>query len=317
MRRHAQHQAPFLCNLLVFILLTGCSPKSTEPEPDPGFQLGKNYYTMEVDGATREYYVHVPTGYDTNTPTPVVFMVHGATGNGEGTYNNSGWKELGEDENIITVYPTAWHYCYTNTNTGQTQNSTLWNTYKNQFEFCPNETPRDDIKFLRQIITELSQKFHVDSHRIYLVGFSSGAQMAFRCAVEMSDVLAAIVESGASQYSDTVYSPVRNLPLTFQLGNSDNSWLVGRPDIPMDSFDSLLIIIRNHTKSFDFEPTYTMTGDSSTALTATFKGIPDVGNRNFHFTLINGLEHVYPNGTNHPMKGAEQNWEWLKQYRLP
>ena len=321
----SQRAACPLC-LFFFAVSFSCSQNSTEPNPEPvpDYQLGKNRYTTEVDGDTREYYVHVPDAYNANTPTPVVFMLHGSGGSGEGRYNNSGWKEVGETENILTVFPTSWHYCFTNIQNGQQFNRTLWNAYKDQFEFCQDETPRDDIKFLRQVAAELQQKFNVDAHRIYLVGFSSGAQMAFRCAVEMSDVFAAIVESAASHYAGDVYTPRRNLPITFQLGNSDDTWINSSITIPMALFDSLLTtygvfqrIITSHTQSFDFEPTYTMTGDTATALTATFKGIPDVGNRAFHFTLINGLEHKYPDGVNHPMKGAEVNWAWLKQFTAP
>ena len=297
-----------------------CNKDGTPPETPI---TGKITATTTLDGDVREYIVHVPVGYDEINPVPVVFFLHGASGSGEGSYISSGWKELAEDENIITVFPTAWTYCYLEP-TGTVKNQTRWNSLPGDYQFCADETPRDDIKFLRTIISELGSQYNVDTKRIYIVGFSSGAQMAFRCAIEMSDAIAAIVESGASHYADTVFTPVRNLPITFQLGNADETWLDGAPEIPMNYFDSLLNnyyvfkrIIRNHTESFSFESTYTMSGDTSTSLTATFKGIPDTGNRNFNFTLIKGLTHKYPNTVNHPMNGAEQNWQWLKQFSLP
>ncbi|MFQ5448008.1 MAG: alpha/beta hydrolase family esterase, partial [Saprospiraceae bacterium] len=253
-------------NLIIAALaaVTALSACQKNETPEKNFTLGKNNFITTVDGDSREYIVHVPAGYDGNSPVPVVFFLHGASGSGEGSYISSGWKELAESENIIAVFPTARTYCYLEPN-GTVKTQTRWNSLPGDYQFCADETPRDDIKFLRTIISELGLHFNVDSKRIYIAGFSSGAQMAFRCAIEMSDAIAAIVESGASHYADTVFSPVRNLPITFQLGNADETWLDGAPEIPMNFFDSLLNnyyvfkrIIRNHTESFDFESTYTM-----------------------------------------------------------
>lgn len=119
-------------------------------------------------------------------------MLHGTTGNGLKFYNISGWKELGDVENIISVYPSSWKYCVIDD--GEVKNTTKWNVYPGTFEYCDGEVPRNDIKFFRKIITELNNNFTIDNSRIYLVGFSNGGQMAFRCAVEMSDIFAAIVE---------------------------------------------------------------------------------------------------------------------------
>ncbi len=275
---------------LVFVLCSSCSNKSADPEPD--YQPGRNHYTTEVEGVSREYYVHVPTAYDAGAPTPVVFMLHGATASGEGTYNNSGWKEVGEDENILTVFPTALAYCYNNA-FGVPTTATRWHSFPPVNNFCSGQFPKDDVNFLRQVVVDLHKRFNVDSKRIYLVGFSSGAQMGFRCAVEMSDVFAAVVQSGGTYQVDTVFSSRRNVPIAFELGNTDDTWFGPGVDLPMTSFDNALgkdpifkRIINVHVNSFDFESTYTMTGDTSTALTATFRGIPNAGNREFTFTLI-------------------------------
>lgn len=179
--------------IIIVYFLTGCSTEdennviNPDPDPPPQYEVGNNYYTTEVDGDTREYYVNVATNYNSDNPTHVVFMLHGTTGNGEMFYNISGWKEVGEVENILTVYPSSWSYCITQD--GITRTTTKWNIYPGAFEFCAGGTPRDDIKFLRQVVTELKQRFNVDNRRMYLVGFSNGGAMAGRIAVEMSDYL--------------------------------------------------------------------------------------------------------------------------------
>lgn len=161
------------------------------------FVKGKNRFLIQVDGDTREYFVHVPTNYDGTTNLPVVFMLHGTSGNGEKFYNESGWVEVGNDENIITVFPSSWRYCIITD--GVQKNTTKWNTLPDaDWSLCTGQTARDDIKFLKRVITELKAKFAVDTTKIYLEGFSNGGQMAAKCTIEMSDIFAAIVENAGS-----------------------------------------------------------------------------------------------------------------------
>ena len=79
--------------LLAFTLLAlaGCKSEDSVIDPTPtGYVVGKNRFTTPVDGDTREYYVHVPAKYNSNAATPVVFMLHGTSGDGEKFYNISG-----------------------------------------------------------------------------------------------------------------------------------------------------------------------------------------------------------------------------------
>lgn len=311
-----------LCSLF---LLYSCSK---ENDASNVYKLGKNRYTIELQGDIREYYVHVPKSYDPQKATDVVFMLHGTSGNGEKFYDGSGWKEVGEANNILTIFPSSWKYCIIDQDGAHT--TTKWNTTPDtEFTFCPNNTGRDDIAFLKAIIADLQKKFNVNDRRIYLVGFSNGGQMAAKCAIEMSDVFAAIVESAGSFTIDTVYTPKRKLPVLFQIGNDDygpgNSDL--GPTIPLSALDTLLstpgIGIRNgrhyfiaqaHIKYFMLNPQFTISGDTSTIATASYTPANSADQHTFHFLLINGLGHAYPNGTNHWYKSAENNWSWMKNF---
>ncbi|RMH16900.1 MAG: hypothetical protein D6698_09025, partial [Gammaproteobacteria bacterium] len=200
---------------------------------------------------------------------------------------------------------------------------TRWSSMDGDFVYCSGDGPSDDVGFLKEIIKELEQELNIDPSRIYMVGFSSGAQMAYRCAVEMGDQIAAVVESGASHYQNTSYTTQRDVPITFQLGNMDETWVSGVSEVPMELFDSLLNnyyvfqrIIKNHTESFHYQSDYSVSGDTTVSLTARFDPLTGGSNREFKITLINGLEHKYPNTVNHPMNGAEVNWEWLRQFSL-
>lgn len=304
--------------LIVFtaiIIFTSCNKNDTVINSN--FVEGKNRFTTIVDEDEREYYVHVPLNYKEDSAVPVVFMLHGTSGDGEKFYNNSGWKEVGDAENILTVFPSSWHYKIIED--GETLNTTKWNIFPGAFEYYPGENPRDDIKFLRQIIIELKSKFTIDNNKIYLVGFSNGGQMAFRCAVEMSDIFAAVVECAATYSTDTTLSPIRNIPVAFQLGNEDDRYFSS--PVKLSNFETALNtisffknIVNVHTNSFQYQKSYTISGDTNTVLIATYQPINQNENRTFNMVLVKDLGHAYPNGENHWMHGAVQHWNWLKQF---
>jgi polyhydroxybutyrate depolymerase len=317
----------FINTFLLFLF--GCKISGGDEPVNPNFEYGKNRFTINVDGFEREYYVHVPKAYKPDSPSPVVFMLHGTSGDGEKFYNNSGWKEVGEAENFLTVFPSSARYCISDGD--GISNTTKWNVVPDaEFKFCSGQTPRNDIKFLRNTIEALKAKFSVDSKRIYLSGFSNGSQMAAKCTIEMSDVLAAVCENAGTFYLDTTYTPKRKLPIWYQIGNEDYGPGNTGPSIPLASFNELLktnealpnYLARfkksalRHIKYFSLNSNFTMSGDTSKVMLATYK--PLVGNDyEFRYTLVKNMAHVYPNGDNHWLEGAKTQWAWFKQYRLP
>lgn len=315
------------------IILLGCQKENSTNTgegtvPSTGFSKGKNRFVTKIDGDDREYYVHVPQSYTGTANVPVVFMVHGTSGNGLDMYDRSGWKEVGEDENIITVFPSSGRYCIIDQ--GEQKNTTKWNTPPDaEWVFCAGQTPKDDIKFLRTILSELESRFKIDSKRIYLCGFSNGGQMAAKCAVELSDKLAAVVESAGSFYKDTTYIPKRKLPILFQIGNEDYGPGNTGPAIPMSQLGYLIstpgLSFKNgsfytkahtHITSFGLNPSFTISGDTNSVVYATYQPLSGTVNV-FKYAMIKGLRHAYPNGDNHWMEAARVDWAFFKQYAIP
>lgn len=287
------------------------------------FVIGKNRFTTQVNGDTREYYVHVPKSYNKSMPVPVVFMLHGTSGDGLKFYNISGWKEVGEAENILTVYPSSWRHCIIED--GQRKNTTKWNVYGSSFEYCPGEVPKDDIKFLNQALDELQQKFSVNQKMIYVVGFSNGGQMSARVGVDMSDRIAAVVSDAGFLPPGSTYTPKRLLPVLAQVGTNDDRYmgLSGGSPLPMN-FDQLFAQsnyfkgeMKAYSATYKLNPKYTTGGDPNKIIFLDAKGVSGDPNNVFRFALIKDLEHMYPNGKNFPVEGAKLNWQWLKQFKLP
>lgn len=322
----------FAC-FMAITLLFSCKDSTDEPTPNPtptdtSFVIGKNRFTIMVDGVEREYYVHVPKNYNKNLATPLVFMLHGTSGNGEEFYDRSGWKEVGEDNNFLTVFPSSMKYCIIDA--GVQKNITKWNSQPSEWSFCAGEIPRDDIKFLRTVIIEMQKKFNIDSKRVYMNGFSNGGQMTAKCAIEMSDVLAAAISNAASFSLDTTFIPKRILPVTYQVGNADYGPGNVGPEIPLSKFDTIIstpnIPILNgkhyriasaYIKSFNLNPDFKISGDTNSVMVASYSGKGSNPLNIFRYVFVKSLDHSYPNGINHPMEAAKLHWIWLKQFSIP
>jgi len=154
--------------------------------------------TMTWDGVTRYYEVYLPTVLPANPP--LLLMLHGTQvqnpANPQAVIsNNWGWQSLAEQYGFILVKPASTY--------NETSHQWNWNAYFMSAAFTPAEVGTctappatacpDDAGFLRQLIMNLTTQYNVNPNQVYVAGFSSGAQMAERVGVEVSDLVAAIV----------------------------------------------------------------------------------------------------------------------------
>ena len=270
--------------------------------------LGKQRFAVTIDGDIREYYVHIPKAYDGSSSLPVVLMLHGSGGNGEKFYDISGWVQQGDAENIITVFPSSWKYDCVVDDGRQKRNSEKWTGY--DLELCDNVKRRDDVKFLGKVIEQVSEKYNTDRKRIYMVGFSNGAEMAARCAVELSDKLAAVVACAGSLPPESTLNPMGKIPVRVQIGAEDHNLLekLGTTSpLPLDfplllaTYPNFQSIINSYLNSFSLSVDYTILKHSDKYVVARYSG--GSGDQNiFDFVIVKGLGHNYPNGKNHPCK---------------
>ena len=279
-----------------------------------------------VDGENREYYVHIPASYDGLQAVPMVFMLHGTGGDGDVMYVNSGWVELAEKEGFIAVFPSSLRYKIFDHDGNKT--TTKWNTTPDtEFIFQPGETGKDDIKFLRIVLSEVAAQYNIDLTRVYLNGFSNGGQMAAKCSIEMGDVLAAVCSNASSFYLDTFYTPRRKLPYLFQVGNRDYGPGNAGPDfpqVPMHLFDTLIStpglpyqygkhykIANNVVRNFSLQSQHgPIVGDTNFAVFTTYLPLDLNDHHEFRFVFVKDLGHSYPNWA------PEEHWKWLRQYTL-
>ena len=63
-------------------------------------------YNDKLLGAVRRNYViQIPKGLDNNSPVPMVLDLHGWTGSAQSQTHQSGWKQLGNTEKFVVIWP--------------------------------------------------------------------------------------------------------------------------------------------------------------------------------------------------------------------
>jgi polyhydroxybutyrate depolymerase len=139
-------------------------------------------------GLTRQYKVHVPPGYDPQTPTPLVFCFHGLTQNAV-MFCVDGANMIAKADAMgyLLVMPTGF--------------GSSWNAGT----CCGDASERelDDVALVRAILDEVGAHVNVDLDRVYATGFSNGGYMSLRLACEAADMVAAVAPgSGAIGTND-------------------------------------------------------------------------------------------------------------------
>ena len=277
---------------------------------------------MEVDSVMREFIVSVPSGNPPAGGYPLVFMFHGTSQDGEKFYQDSQWKEKGEVEKIITVFPTALRYCVVED--GQQRTTTKWHNGEAEEISCPGQYMRNDVNFVHAMLDSITIRYSIDRRRIYASGFSNGMGFASKLAVEMSDVFAAVAGVGAALSESDSTDPKRNIPIWLVLGTLDDKWLKGYEQLGISEFpfnDTTLAYlsrpIHRYLGAFNLTDAYTKTEVGRTISYRFDTPASGEETSEFRFTLINNMFHVYPDGNNIPIVAADIFWEFFSRFTTP
>src|SRR5229473_2444469 len=115
---------------------------------------GDSRQTIQWDGLERTYLLHIPTGYDGAKPLPLVFVLHGAGGNGKGMENLTDFSAKADAEKFIVVYPNG------------TGNPQIWATGMSPHPY----STADDVGFIRALLNKLEHDLSVDHKRVFCCG---------------------------------------------------------------------------------------------------------------------------------------------------
>lgn len=171
-------------------------------------------YSLEHDGIIRKYNLHLPSGYDKNSPTPVVIYLHGGGGSIRAAYED-GIDKASDEFGFILAIPAG---------TGPIPDRLLrwnggtWDGAGSRGYAVDNNI--DDVGFISKLIDEVIKEFSVDENRIYATGISNGALMTYRLGCELSDKIAAIAVVAAPAMPSN-YVPSRPISVMLLHGTAD------------------------------------------------------------------------------------------------
>jgi polyhydroxybutyrate depolymerase len=153
----------------------------------PGALTQESYLTIDgvpgQRGLSRQYKVHLPSGYDCRKPAPLVFCLHGLTQTavsfcvrGTGFPGGTGFPDKSDQEGFILVMPNG-HMASWNGGAccGTAQTMGL-----------------DDVALMRAIFAEVRTHANVDPRRVFATGLSNGGYLSYRLACEAADLFTAV-----------------------------------------------------------------------------------------------------------------------------
>ncbi|MDZ4763418.1 MAG: PHB depolymerase family esterase [Chloroflexota bacterium] len=140
---------------------------------------GAGNFTVQqpFDGVQRVYRIQIPASYERSDQLfPLVFVLHGAGGDGAGMEVISAFNAISERDGVIVVYPDGIDRVW---NDGRPMDSRVDGTI-------------NDVAFLAAITQYLEANLRIDPERVYATGYSMGGMLAYRLGCLLPDIFAAV-----------------------------------------------------------------------------------------------------------------------------
>ncbi|MEP7199750.1 MAG: PHB depolymerase family esterase [Chloroflexota bacterium] len=180
-------------------------PSSLPPQPRITVVLRDVDGALTVEGSVRTYWLHLPPPLAPQTTLPLVLVLHGIGGTAYNMLLTTQMNLTADANQFIVAYldgsgsPQTWH---------------------------ADERDTNDVAFVRQLIVDLPKTYRVDPRQIFVVGYDSGATLAYRLALELPGQFAGLAAI-AGAMSDPLPAPSR--PVAVLAVNS-----VGDPQTPYE-----------------------------------------------------------------------------------
>jgi len=276
--------------------------------------------SLQLDGRTRTYIVHVPPKYDGKHPTPIVLAFHGGGSNARQMVYNCGLSEKADKEGFIVVYPNG---------TGSQDMRLTFNGGNCCGYAMKNNV--DDVGFTRSVLDDLAKLFNVDAKRVFATGMSNGGILCYLLASELSDRIAAIAPVAGLMGTETCH-PARPVSVMHFHGTDDpfapfNGGMHSKI-LPMTNFYSVEHGVRAWVKANGCPETPVVTNmpskaDDGTSVQRKTYG-PGKDGAEVVLFVINGGGHTWPGrdtvhwlGTStHNISANDLMWEFFRRHPM-
>lgn len=192
-----------LATMAVVVLAAACSTGgSTVTPPVPGPSI--MHSQLSFAGQTRTYRVYVPPALDASRPAPLVLVMGGVGDTADSMANATGFDHEADTGNFVVAYAE-----------GINQN---WAA-----GFCcagPDSNAVDDVGYLNHLLDRLEADHKIDPARVYAVGVSAGAMMAYRLGCQDADRIAGVGSVAGAMLLETCH-PARPVSIIEIHGTAD------------------------------------------------------------------------------------------------
>jgi len=270
--------------------------------PEVTLDAGDSTNTLVIDGGSRTFNLHIPSGLDLSKPAPLVFAFHGG-GQSATAFEGFAHIEAKSDASGFILVEPEGTIALPGLSPGTLD---VWNA-GNCCELAAEiNTNVDDVGFVRAMIDTLTQQLCVDPKRIFAAGFSNGAMLAHRLACELSDKIAAItaVSGGMGDLDldktppETLFAcnPGRQVPVLHIHGTQDACYPFdgGWGPLSLVTFEPVPVTIQNWVARNGCSPDPPTTVLSNGAATCSLYPCPHAGE--VEFCTIDGGGHYWPGG---------------------
>ena len=178
-----------------------------------GFKIGELSTNLFVHKElSRKYLIYIPKSYEGKKEVPLLLNFHPFGTSAEYQLGISDFRQLSEDKEFILVYPEGAELA-----SGEPH----WNPLKKD---PTNKSNSDDINFTSDLIDLISNNLNINSEKVYAVGYSNGADMAYGLATYLSSKISAIAAVSGSMYElmSTGDKPSHSTSVLNMTGTSDS-----------------------------------------------------------------------------------------------
>ena len=276
---------------------------------------------LDVGGLSRTAEIHAPAS--AAKPRALVIALHGLRAPIASLRRDFALDAVATRENLVAAYPQGieerWNY-------GRQINTPMPVIYGVEV---------DDVAFLKALIARLVATHYVDPARVYLLGMSNGALMAYRAACEMGRDLAAVAAfiSPMTDFQQKDCPDGPPVPLFMLAGSADEfqsyrgaeaklgGRLVSVPDT------NRFFRGRNRCSGLDTKELPDRDPEDGTTITV-FRALNCERGAEVVFYRVNGGGHRWPTlapvdtkphprfgRTNRDIESATEVWEFFRRFR--
>ncbi len=186
---------------------------------------------QSIDLGRGELPVTVPTNYNSETPNPLIVLLHGYTSSGASQDSYMKFSALVDRYGFLFVAPDG------NKEPGGDENR-FWNASSACCDFF--QTQVDDSAYVLSIINEMKSKYNIDPNRVYLIGHSNGGFMSYRAAYDHSETIAAIASLAGASHVEEKDAPNSSVHILQIHGTADGTIAYDGAEIQGNYYPSAL-----------------------------------------------------------------------------